>query len=213
MSDYINLNMKLAPKYDVNITKEEIYVGPYLELFTGTIESLNDLIIPDGVSDIRDYLFNNSNSLLSVSSAKISTVGYGSFCSTPLENVYLPNLISAGTQSFAYTNINRIALPRLISVSSEMFNGCENLIEADFSEITSINRFAFYGCVSFDKLIIRNENTIPDLIGENIFYGTKIESGEGRIYVPENMAREYKTFPRWSTYASQILPIEDGISE
>ena len=213
MSDCINLNMTLGAQYDVNIKKEEIYVGPYIELFTGTLSFLDDTNIPEGVVSLRDYLFYFSYGLSTVSSENIVSVGESTFYGSPLEYVHLPNLSSSGILSFAYTKIEEISFPELIIVSSQMFMGCENLVTADFSKVERIDRYAFYNCTNLENLILRTENGIPELYGDNIFYGTKIESGEGHIYVPRDAIREYKAYSGWSTYASQILPIEDEISE
>lgn len=209
LNQCINLNMTLGAQYDINIKKEQIYVGPYIELLNGTMEVLDDTVIPNDTVWLRDYLFYENTSLTTVSLQNITSIGISVFKNTMLNQIDLPNLELAGSEAFAYTRLQNIVLPKLINVSPQMFQGCDNLISADFSSVETIGTYAFYNCANFESLILRNENIIPELNGASVFSGTKIETGEGHIYVPESIIREFKGYAGWSAYASQILPIQN----
>ena len=50
-------------------------------------------------------------------------------------------------------------------------------------------------------------------IGEKVFAGTKIESGEGFIYVPDSLVNSYKTHPTWTEWANQIKPVSQHVDD
>lgn len=45
--------------------------------------------------------------------------------------------------------------------------------------------------------------------GTNAFTGTKIASGTGYVYVPDELVEEYKVATNWSTFANQIKPLSE----
>lgn len=62
----------------------------------------------------------------------------------------------------------------------------------------------FHTCVSL------KETTVLESV--STFAGTKIESGEGYIYVPNAYVDEYKARTNWSVYASQIVGIDEQVT-
>ena len=93
-----------------------------------------------------------------------------------------------------------------------MFQTCTKLKRIDISSFTSqsliTNSDMFWGCSDLETLIIDNPNLFV-MTNPGIFYGTKIESGSGYIYVPDNMVSTYKSATNWNEYANQIK----GMSE
>ena len=78
---------------------------------------------------------------------------------------------------------------------------------ADFSAVTNINRTAFTDCTSLETLIIRTPSVcvISDI--SVALRGSKIASGTGYIYVPDNLVDSYKAATNWVALANQIKPI------
>jgi hypothetical protein len=65
----------------------------------------------------------------------------------------------------------------------------------------------FYRCSSLTSVTFIGDVVPP--YGIDMFYSTPIASGNGYIYVPDNMVDAYKNASGWSTHASIIK----GISE
>lgn len=207
MSDIV-IPMKLGAEYDVNIRKEIIHVEPLIDVLNGTITSVDDEIIPESVTSIRPYLFNGDASLTTVNLMHVTDVGAFAFANCAISYLSIPNLVIGDMQCFSYNPILSVVFPELSYVSTGMFQNCTELISADFSNIASIQRLAFCDCTDFETLIIRTNYVIGI---ENImtFSGTKIESGEGYIYVPSELIESYQTTSGWSVYASQFRSIDE----
>ena len=67
---------------------------------------------------------------------------------------------------------------------------------------------SFNGLTALEKLIIRTPS-VCSLANASALARTKIESGTGYIYVPDNLVDSYKTATNWSAYAAQIKPISE----
>ena len=69
----------------------------------------------------------------------------------------------------------------------------------------------FYGCSSLTTVVIRNTTKVALLNMGNAFSGTKIASGTGYIYVPDELVDSYKVATNWVTYANQIKPLSEYV--
>ena len=207
MSDII-IPMKLGAEYDVNIRKEIIYVDHLVDVLNGTITNVNDEIIPESVTSIRPYLFNGDTSLTTVNLTHVTDVGAFAFANCAISYLSIPNLEIGEMQCFSYNPITDVVFPRLTYVSTGMFQNCTELASADFSSIANIQRLAFCDCTDFETLIIRT-NYVVELENIMTFSGTKIESGEGYIYVPTELIESYQTASGWSVYATQFRSIDE----
>ena len=49
------------------------------------------------------------------------------------------------------------------------------------------------------------------LADKDAFQGTLIASGNGYIYVPDELIEQYKTATNWSVYANQIKPLSEYV--
>ena len=57
-------------------------------------------------------------------------------------------------------------------------------------------------------LIIRTPAVCKMSFADN-FANTPIASGEGYVYVPDELVEQYKVATNWTTYANQIKPISE----
>ena len=119
-------------------------------------------------------------------------------------------LISLGRTAFYNTPVTINEIPEGVDkIPSNCFQKC--------TKITSMkilgNSFwfessAFNEVTNLEKVIMPNITNVP--LGEsNMFRNTKIASGTGYIYVPDNLVDSFKTASYWSTYADQIKPISE----
>ena len=202
------LPMKLGAEYDIAIYHKTVFTGPLADILTGALITLNDTMLPPDITHLKDYLFRGNVLLMDVNLTHIETTGAFVFMECALENVNMPALRICGSRTFSYNPLTNICLPNLIEISSQLFQDCENLSIADFERVMTIYGRAFYNCQSLETLILRS-NFVVELNGQSIFHNTKIESGEGYIYVPEELVSSYQTAEGWSDYASQIRSIEE----
>lgn len=205
-------NTTLPMTIDETVVHKEIiirYVGPYAETLQGTLTELDDTMIPEGITVLRDYTFQHNPNLTEVNLEHITEIGISEFKNCGIIFLNMPSLQSCGMQAFAYNPLTTVILQELNEVGTQMFLGCEQLISADFANAEIINRGAFNGCINFEQLILRNSSKVARLNGTQHFYQTKIESGQGYIYVPDNLVDSYKAAEGWSTYANQIRSIDE----
>ena len=185
-----------------NVVYKDFYVV-WRDFLNGTLTELNDDLIPENITEFADSTFRNYSSLTSVRLTNIVSIGSYCFYYCPLTELYLPNLRSAGNYAFSYNAYTQLELPELTEARNGLCYYCQNLETAVFDEPVVFYSQAFYNCRNLDALILRNENK-STLLSTNVFGGTKIASGEGRIYVPSNLLEEYKNDSMWGIYASQI---------
>lgn len=90
------------------------------------------------------------------------------------------------------------------------FAYCNQLLTAEFSNVTYVGMGAFGYCIRLSAVIIRSSQ-IPriSMNSGGPFFNSSIASGTGYIYVPDDLVDDYKAAEGWSTYADQIK----GISE
>ena len=136
-------------------------------------ELVTDLVIPDGVTNIRDYAFENCTSLTMVTIPdSVTSIGNSAFayCSS-LERLTVapgnPKYHSAG---------NCI----IETATKTLVIGCKGSVIPDNGSVTSIGNYAFEGCTSLTSI------TIPDSvtsIGSYTFSGcdslTSVTIGNG----------------------------------
>lgn len=206
----INLNMTLCPDYSVEINKHEeiVFTGPLAEILFGTLTSLTDDMLPSTLTSLRSYLCQDNPNLTTVNLMKIIEIGISTFANCGITSVNMPNLQNAGMQSFAYNPMTYVSLPSLLQIGTQMFQSCQNLVSAEFQAATSIYRRAFYNCTNLETLILGSSEVVY-WDGTANLYGTKIEAGEGYIYVPATLVNAYKEADGWSDFASQIRSIAE----
>ena len=161
------------------------------------------------------YSFAEQVQLTTVSMPEVTNIGNHCFLDCrKLTSIYFPKLVVLLYNAFR----NCSSLTEFVSgesfnsrVDSSTFEGCTSLTKADFKHI-NIQGFGGYSlaCANLVTLIIRNTDAVPPT--DSTIFGnktTKMNKGEGYIYVPASMVDAYKAATNWSSFADQIRAIED----
>ena len=171
--------------------------------------------LPDTIREIWDNAFSYCTNLaLTKLPSNLYYLGGRAFYGcTNLALTELPSgLKSMGFNVFQNCkNITVKEIPKgITNLNGGEFRGCTSITEMTcLGVIGQIGTYVFNGCSNLEKLVIPNNTTVPTLQGTNAFTGTKIASGTGYIYVPDDLVESFKTATNWSTYADQIK----GMSE
>lgn len=96
----------------------------------------------------------------------------------------------------------------ITSVGQYAFYACKALSLVDFPSVATVAADAFNGCGTLKALSLRSETLCP-LANVSALNGTPIKSGTGYIYVPRALVDSYKGATNWSTYANQVVALED----
>ena len=113
--------------------------------------SINEVVIGEGVTGIGNYAFRNCSSLTSVTIPNsVTSIGYNAFSGcTGLTDITIPNSVT--------------------SIGSFAFSGCSGLTGVTIpNSVTSIGDHAFDGCSGLTSITIPNSVTS---IGESVFFG------------------------------------------
>ena len=109
---------------------------------------VTDLLIPSGVTSIKNYAFYGCDTLISITiPSSITSIGSSAFmyCSKNLENI---TVASGNTKYIEKGNC-------LIEISSKtLMLGCNNSVIPTDGSITSIGDFAFYDCDNLTSITI-----------------------------------------------------------
>lgn len=126
------------------------------------------------------------------------------------------------------SKLTSLNLPEVISCGSYAMQNCTALTDISMPKVNVLGNFCFYQCRVLKKVYLPSINQIGGncftgsgletliipctelcvLVG-NSFKDTPIEKGTGYIYVPSELAEEYKTATNWTVYGEQIRAIED----
>ena len=145
------------------------------------------------------------------------TIGEYAFASgTALTSVDLPVATSIGNHAFVNcTALTSVDLPAATSIGEYAFASGTALTSVDLPVATSIGDSAFWLCTALDTLILRNTETVCELIATAVM-GTKIvtaegmPTGEGFIYVHAKFYDDYVTL---IAYQAAMLLVSQGMGE
>lgn len=162
---------------------------------------------PSGCCDDFDALIEQN--IVEARSETVTSIGDNAFYGIiSLTIADFPNATSIGLGAFGDTqNLTTVDFSNVTSIANSAFNGASSLTNMDFPNLASIGNFAFQNATSLATVILRNANVVQG--GVNMFTNTPITSGNGYIYVPDDLVEDYKTAQYWTTYASQIRPISE----
>ncbi len=149
------------------------------EIYASTSALAGDLIIPDGVRDIKAGAFSSSPMIEYVHiPSTVTTIDDGAFCNmllnnngnlTMLKNIdFSEGLTNIGEGAFRGTSVETLSLPTTLkAVGIGAFENCINLKSVILSEgVESIGEDAFFNCTSLKRI------TLPKSIkqiGEHAF--------------------------------------------
>ena len=187
------------------------------------------------ITKVRDYGLYERKSLIAIDLPKCVDVGEQSFFSCEaLSNVNLPKCMTIGMNAFSYcTALSNVNLPECMTIGKLAFTSCEklqnvnipkctiikygtfqycNLLKKiDLNVVEKIEANAFWNCKLLECVKILNTETVCALADKDALSGTKIESGNGYIYVPDNLIERYKTATNWSVFVNQIKPLSEYV--
>ncbi len=156
-----NTNIVSAEENDVEESDFAIDKKGVLTEYYGTDENV---IIPDGVTEIGDYVFSGKDfsSILLPDSVTIIGEGVFSGCNK-LTTITIPDSVTIiGEDAFSgCSSLNEIILPDTITeIGDRTFADCSNLKEIIIPEnIIKIGDYAFSGCSSLTEIMIPNKVT------------------------------------------------------
>lgn len=159
------------------------------------------------VTQVKRNAFESCNRLQTINLPKVTDLGSGVFTSSAIQQADFPLVTTIGDGCFkeaAYLTSANLPLVTALPVNAFRLSAIRT---ADFAAVTNINRTAFTDCQHLETLIIRTPSVcvISDI--SVALRGSKIASGTGYIYVPDNLVDSYKTATNWVALANQIKPI------
>lgn len=159
------------------------------------------------VTQVKRNAFESCIYLQTINLPNVTKLGSSAFLKTAIQQVNLPLVTTMEDGCFKQiTNLASANLPLVTALPADAFR--ESTIRtADFGAVTNINRTAFTDCTKLETLIIRTSSVcvISDI--SIALRGSKIASGTGYIYVPDNLVDSYKAATNWVALANQIKPI------
>ena len=169
----------------------------------------------DQVTSIIQNGMSFQTKLISVSLPNVTDIGANAFygCSA-LKNIYFPKLTTISASSFGQCkSITEFITNEHFNsrIDTRTFEGCDSLLKADFYHINSLGISAYaFSCMNLETLIFRNTDFVPNM-NVNAFGAiqSKMNTGQGYIYVYRSVIDQYKVATNWAKYADQIRAIED----
>lgn len=153
------------------------------------------------------------------------------------ENTVFPDRVTANRDwlSSLYdscTNMKTLYVGKNYKLSTAMFYGCTNLRMAKirsiaisdmfwacgalefctiYPDVDSVKAYTFEGCNSLIGVIVLGDSVMPMDNTSAFSLSACRVGGTGRIYVPKALLDAYKSATNWSSFASNILSIEDNL--
>ena len=168
-------------------------------LYINQVE-VTDLVIPEGVQNIRNYAFQFCVSLKSVTiSNSVTRIGYQAFsdCSGLTSVTISASVMSIGDYAFSNcTGLTSVTIPNSVTrIGSSAFSGCSGLTSVILPDsLTSIGSGAFYNCTGLTSVTIPNSETN---IGGGAFYNTAWYNHftNGPVYIGKSFYAYKGTMP------------------
>lgn len=168
---------------------------------------LTSLVISEGVTSIGNYAFSSCFNLTSVAIPKsVSSIGDGAFggCSSLVSIIIPVGILCIGKGAFKdCTSLSNITIPGSVaSIGNEAFKDCTGLTSVVISDgLTSINWKVFMGCSSLTSVVIPGSVT---KIGNCAFAGCRSLTS---IVIPEGVTEiEQGAFAGCDQLVSISLP-------
>lgn len=141
---------------------------------------------------------------------RVTSIGqYAFYRNSALRYVSFPNVTTISQYAFGNcSNLTDINFPSLKTLGAYVFQNCTKLAKVEFPSLTKMNTAPFTGSSALAAIILPG-TTVCELGSTNSLSGTPIASGEGFIYVNDDLVDEYKAASRWSAFAEQIKPLSE----
>ncbi|MBQ8322845.1 MAG: leucine-rich repeat domain-containing protein [Clostridia bacterium] len=123
-------------------------------------EQVSEIVVPDGVTEVKAYAFYGCDGLISVTMENsVIFIGENAFrdCVDLERVVFSQNTTFIGEAAFlGCSSLTSVAIPQGVgSVLNSTFSGCSSLTRVDLSEgIASIGESAFRGCGKLTSVIV-----------------------------------------------------------
>ena len=174
-------------------------------------ELVTELVIPDGVKEIKNYTFYCCTCLTSIIIPNsVTSIGYEAFggCKA-LTSITIPNSVtSIGSYAFSgCTGLTSITIPNSVtSIGNYAFKGCSGLTSITIpNSVTSIGRETFRECTGLTSITIPNSVTS---IGNQAFYWC---TGLTSVTIPNSVT----SIGDYAFYSCDVLTsvvIGDGVT-
>jgi len=205
----LNINLGTMPSSEwLNLLTEIERVGKYVNLdlsacgmdttvfnLNSTVQTGKDrivsLVLPNEAIIIANgtfpnFLFNNFDSLTSVTGRNVITIGEWTFMNRiTLQSISFPAAESIGYMSFGgCRTLAHVNLPRATTIGQQAFSGCTALTNINLPMATTIDSRAFYNCTALTNKNLPMAKTIES----NAFYqciGLTTVNFPSAIYIGE----------------------------
>ena len=146
---------------------------------------LEEVVLPNTVTDIGSYSFQKYTSLKNINLNSILSIGGSGLQGTAIEECILPNATTIGDYAFA---------------------DCAKLKIVDLTKVTSIGSTSFRACALLETFICRMDT--PPSLGSAAFQNANTTFP---IYVPDESVTAYREASGWIAYASRIKPLSEYV--
>lgn len=220
----------LAAWCNINFTDEES--TPHMgALYIAGKKVEGELVIPEGVKEIKKYAFCNVHAIKNITlPSSVTKIADNAFYRCwGLENItILGNVEKIGVYSFGYcSKLQSVTLASVKEIANYAFYNCTKLQEINLPEnLETIGNMAFYKCEKLEEIEIPanvttignkvfdscatlsrvfSKATTPPAAGTTMFASC---SSDLKIFVPDSSVDAYKAANGWSSYASRIYSEE-----